>query len=114
MTIGQVRGWALGLLHMSRDEFYLMRPGEFWEAMDAHSREKEADRMHAGELARGAALRIFNIMASPKCRITEPDKFWRMPWDEEPIVDTSLDDLQVLTDEERAQQARDFIAKIGW
>ena len=81
--------------------------------MDAHAREKEADRIHMGELTRGAALRIFNIMASSKSRIEDPAQFWRMPWDEAP-VDTSLDALQDLTEEERVQQARDFVNKIGW
>ena len=41
MTFGQVRGWAFGLLHIPRSEFYLMRPGEFWEALEAHIQEKE-------------------------------------------------------------------------
>lgn len=91
-----------------------MRPGEFWEAMDAHAKEKEADRIHMGELARGAALRIFNIMASAKSRIEDPAQFWRMPWDEASVDNTSLDALQDLSEEERVQQARDFVNKIGW
>lgn len=91
----------------------MMRPGEFWEAMDAHSKEKEADRRHAGELARGASLRIFNALVTAKSRITDPTEFWRMPWDEVKI-DEGLEYLQSLTQEERAEEAREFINRIGW
>lgn len=90
-----------------------MRPGEFWEAMDAHSKEKEADRRHAGELARGASLRIFNALVTAKSRITDPMEFWRMPWDEVK-VDDGLEYLQSLSPEERAEEAREFINRIGW
>jgi hypothetical protein len=90
-----------------------MRPGEFWEAMDAHSKEKEADRRHAGELARGASLRIFNALVTAKSRIADPAEFWRMPWDEAKI-DEGLEYLQSLTQDERAEEAREFINRIGW
>jgi hypothetical protein len=90
-----------------------MRPGEFWEAMDAHSKEKEADRRHAGELARGASLRIFNALVSAKSRIDNPAEFWRMPWDETK-VDEGLERLQSLSPEERAEEARAFVERIGW
>lgn len=91
----------------------MMRPGEFWEAMDAHSKEKEADRRHMGELARGASLRIFNALVTAKSRITDPAEFWRMPWDEAKI-DEGLEYLQSLTQDERAEEAREFINRIGW
>ena len=91
----------------------MMRPGEFWEAMDAHSKEKEADRRQEGELARGASLRIFNALVTAKSRITDPAEFWRMPWDEAKIEE-GLEYLQSLTQDERAQEAREFISRIGW
>ena len=90
-----------------------MRPDEFWEAMDAHNREKEADRRHMGELVRGAALRLFNLQLAAKDRISDPSKFWRMPWDEAKI-DEGLEYLQSLTQDERAEEAREFINRIGW
>ena len=90
-----------------------MRPGEFWEAMEVHSQEKEADRRHAGELARGSALRIFNALVSSQSRIDDPSQFWTMPWDEVK-VDEGLERLQSLTEEERAAEAREFIKRIGW
>ena len=91
----------------------MMRPGEFWEAMDAHSKEKEADRRHAGELASGASLRIFNALVSAKSRIEDPTDFWRMPWDEVK-VDEGLERLQSMSPQERAAEAREFIKSIGW
>ena len=81
--------------------------------MDAHSKEKEADRRHAGELARGASLRIFNALVTAKSRITDPAEFWRMPWDDVKI-DEGLEYLQSLTQEERAEKAQEFINRIGW
>lgn len=88
-----------------------MRPGEFWEAMDAHNKEKEADRRHSGELARGVALRLFNLQVDKKSRISDPAQFWPMPWDE-PATDKELERLQSMTDEQRAEEAKRFLARI--
>lgn len=102
------------MLQLTRKGFYEMRPGEFWEALDAHSKEKEADRRHQGELARGAALRLFNIFVNKKSRITDPAEFWTMPWDEPSQVDPGLERLNSLTPGQRACEAREFIKKVGW
>lgn len=91
-----------------------MRLDEFWEAMDAHNQEKEADRRHIGELVRGATLRLFNLQIAQKDRITDPAKFWRMPWDEFTTKDEELERFEAMTDEERAENAKDFLNKIGW
>lgn len=90
-----------------------MRPGEFWEAMDAHNKEKEADRRHTGELARGVALRLFNIGVDKKSRYTDPAKFWPMPWDEIK-VDEGLERLESMSDNERSFEAREFLKRINW
>ena len=60
-----------------------MRPGEFWEAIEAYKEEKSADRRHIGELVRGATLRLFNLHVDKRYRTADPHKFWAMPWDEE-------------------------------
>ena len=91
-----------------------MRLDEFWEAMDAHNKEKEADRMHVGELVRGAALRLFNLQLAQKDRITDPAKFWRMPWDEISMADIEQQQFEQMTDNERAESARNFLDKVGW
>lgn len=91
-----------------------MRLGEFWEGMDAHNKEKEADRRHMGELVRGATLRLFNLQLKPEDRISDPAKFWAMPWDEPVQVDAELERLEAMTDKERAELARKFRKKIGW
>lgn len=91
-----------------------MRLGEFWEGMDAHNKEKEADRRHMGELVRGATLRLFNLQLKPEDRISDPAKFWAMPWDEPVQVDAELERLEAMTDKERAELARKFREKIGW
>lgn len=91
-----------------------MRLGEFWEGMDAHNKEKEADRRHMGELVRGATLRLFNLQLKPEDRISDPAKFWAMPWDEPVQIDAELERLEAMTDKERAELARKFREKIGW
>lgn len=90
-----------------------MRPGEFWEALDAHNKEKEADRRHTGELARGAALRLFNIQVTPKSRISDVTQFWPMPWDEIK-VDEEMERLEALSDSEKAEAVQEFLRKIDW
>ena len=90
-----------------------MRLGEFWEAIDAHNKEKEADRRHAGELARGVALRLFNIQVSQQSRISDASVFWPMPWDDV-RVDDELERLEAMTDEERAEEVKKFLEKVNW
>lgn len=91
-----------------------MRIGEFWEAMDAYNKEKEADRRHMGELVRGAALRLYNTQVMQNDRVTDPVKFWRMPWDDIATADEELEIFENMTDEQRAASARNFINKVGW
>lgn len=91
-----------------------MRLGEYWEALDAHNNEVEADRRHMGELVRGATLRLFNLQIAKKDRFTDPTKFWRMPWDDFTTTDGELERFEAMTDEERAENAKDFLNKIGW
>ena len=66
---------------MTRAEFYDMPVGEFWEAMRAYGHREEANARHLGELARGAALRLFNVQLRRKDQIRDPADFWPMPWD---------------------------------
>lgn len=66
---------------MTRAEFSDMPVGEFWEAVRAFGRREEANARHLGELARGAALRLFNIQLRKKDQIRDPAEFWPMPWD---------------------------------
>lgn len=111
--MGQIRGWAFGLLGMTREEFYLMRLGEFWEALQAHRQEKEEDRMHIGELVRGAVLRLYNSERQPSHQILNPSKFWRMPWDDpEEAEDNEIKRLTSLSDEDRKAEIEKFLKRI--
>lgn len=80
--------------------------------MAAYRREKELDRRHMGELARGAALRIFNIQLAPKDRVSDPAQFWPMPWDDEKEAPDAT--LQMMTEEERRENAKEFLKRINW
>ena len=89
-----------------------MRLSHFLEAMAAYQEERMAERRHLGELVRGAALRLFNVQLKPSDRITDPAKFWEMPWDEKPdkVVEK---EVAGWTQEERDQKAREFLKRIG-
>lgn len=91
-----------------------MRLGEFWEAMDAYNKEKEADRKHMGELVRGATLRLYNTQVMKSDRVSDPKIFWRMPWDEDTVANEELENFERMTDEQRAESARNFLKKVGW
>lgn len=89
-----------------------MRPGEFWEAMDAYERKLSADRVHIGELVRGATLRVFNLLVSEKHRIANPAKFWAMPWDDPDREANEIKRLEGLTEAEKQEEARKFLERI--
>ena len=114
MSLGDIRGIALGVLGMTLPDFYAMPVGVFWEALGAHYKEVEAERRHIGELVRGAALRLFNINLKRTDQIRDPRKFWAMPWDEPSGEDEQVEALEKMTDEQRAASARSLLQKIGW
>ena len=63
-------------MHMTPEAFGAMRIGTYWEAWWAYTEEKNADRRHVGELARGIAIRLFNIQLD---KITEDRILRRFP-----------------------------------
>ena len=115
MSMGDIRGLAVGVLGIRISDFYDMPVGVFWEALEAHYKEVEAERRHVGELVRGAALRLFNINLKKNDQIRDPRKFWPMPWDE-PLdsEDKAMKEINEMTDEQRTASARDLLKKIGW
>ena len=91
-----------------------MRPGEFYEALDAFRKEAEANRKHTGELARGLGVRIVNLFVKKGNQFNDASKFWQMPWDQERESLTDVvHSLDQLTDEERDEKARQFLASIS-
>jgi len=97
---------------MSRQEFYEMRIGEYFEALDAYREEKTADRQHIGELIRGATLRLWNLQVKKQSRIQDPVKFWQMPWDD--VIDEADEIIRLngLDDNQRQQEVNKFFEKI--
>ena len=91
-----------------------MRPGEFFEAMDAFRSEAEAGRIHAGNLVRGLAVRIVNLFVAKKDRIRDERKYWPMPWDEEDQnAEDVARDLAQLSAEERQEKVNEFLKRIN-
>lgn len=89
-----------------------MRPGEFWEALNAYNDEVTAQRRHIGELVRGATIRLWNLQVAKSSRISDVRKFWPMPWDE--VVDEGAEvrRLASLSEEEKIKEAEKFLARI--
>ena len=99
-------------MHISRDDFYHMTPGEFWEALHAYREEVEANRRHLGELTRGLAVRIVNLFIKKESRYSEASKLWPMPWDTTDNLTDTVRELSALSDEERTEMANNFLKKI--
>ena len=114
MSFGDIRGLALGVLKIRRSDFYDMPVGEFWEAVEAHYKEVEAERRHVGEPVRGAALRLFNINLKKSDQIRDPRKFWPMPWDETEEADEAIKEFNSMSDEQRTASAKELLKRIGW
>ena len=114
MTLGKVRGWAISRLHLSPAEFYMMRPGEFWEAMIAWREDNEADRRHVAEVIRGVGVRLFNIQLKPKNQISDIRKFLPLPWDEEDCSGEEVERLNSMSVEDKFAAAHSFLERINW
>lgn len=82
---------------MRKDDFGLLRVGEFYEAVHAFREKENGDRRHIGELVRGATYLLFNLQV--KKRIKDPSALWPMPWDEAPR--SAEAEIEELTDEEK-------------
>ena len=114
LTLGKVRGWAISRLHLSPAEFYMMRPGEFWEAMIAWREDNEADRRHVAEVIRGVGVRLFNIQLKPKNQISDIRKFLPLPWDEEDCSGEEVERLNSMSVEDKFAAAHSFLERINW
>lgn len=109
-----MRGWAFGLLHITRSDFYDMRMGEFFEAMAAYRKEAESGREHVGNLVRTMTFRIFRLFASKKdqAKLKTEEKFWPMPWDEADDAEDMAKALARLSDEQRQERLNDFLRQL--
>lgn len=89
-----------------------MRPGEFWEAMNAYNAEVTAQRRHLGELVRGATLRLWNLQVDKTYRINDVRKFWHLPWDEPIDDDSEIKRLASLSEEETQKEVDKFFSRV--
>lgn len=100
---------------MTREDFYEMRMGEFWEAMDAFRKEAESGRIHMGNLVRGLCVRIVNLFVSKKDKVKDVCEYWPMPWDEpdEDDAQAVARKLSRLSPEEQQAKVNEFLSKLG-
>jgi len=114
VTIGEVRGYAIGILGMTIKDFGECRVGILDEAIEAHNNERNSERKHIAELIRGATLRLFNLQLEKKNRYRSVEDFWPMPWDEKCTKRKEADEkFSKMTDEERKEAAKKFIQRIN-
>ena len=81
--------------------------------MEAHQEEKDADRRHIGELVRGATLNLMNIQLDRQHKITDPVKFWPMPWDDIVDEDAEVKRLESMSKDERQREVQKFFDRIN-
>lgn len=99
---------------MTREDFYSMRMGEFFEAMDAFRKEAEGGRIHVGNLVRGLCVRIVNVLVGKKEKVKDERDYWPMPWDE-PKEDSAQEvarRLSKMTPEEQQAKVNEFLSKL--
>lgn len=96
---------------MRKEDFYLLTVGEFYEAIAIYRAKEDAERRHIGELVRGAALRLWDTQVGRKDFISDPARFWRMPWDEAP--ESAEESIGALSDEEREESIGDMLELMG-
>ena len=108
MTIGQVRGWAISRLHLDRESFGLLRPGEFWEAMLSWIEDRNAERQHTSEVIRAVGLRLFNIQLAMG-KSVKAHEFLPFPWDAE-----EDDGMAGMTEEEKRASIEELMKHVNW
>ena len=91
-----------------------MRVGEFWEAIIVYRQNQAEERRHIAELTRGATMKLWNLQVDTRYRISDPKKFWPMPWDEDDEMDEVREEqrLASLTPEQQKEEAQKFFNRI--
>lgn len=75
-------GMAVAHLHMTPREFFLMRPGHFYGALEVWAEHEKNRQRFTAELIRMQTTDLLNIQLKKKDRI-KPGQLWRFPWDDE-------------------------------
>lgn len=73
---------AVAHLHMTPREFFLMRPGQFYTALEIWAEHERNKQRFTAELTRMQTTDLLNIQLKKKDRI-KPGQLWRFPWDDE-------------------------------
>ena len=89
-----------------------MRPGEFWEALNAWQKDKEADRRHVAEVFRAVGIRLFNIQLKKEDQIQDIRKFLPLPWDDNDEDTSEIDRLNNLSSVDKAEEAHAFLKRL--
>jgi len=87
-------GMAVAHLHMTPREFFLMRPGHFYGALEVWAEHEKNRQRFTAELIRMQTTDLLNIQLKKKDRI-KPGQLWRFPWDDEDEERTDLTDDEI-------------------
>lgn len=75
-------GMGISHLHLTPAEFFKMRIGHFYAAMDAWGEHELAKQRFTAELMRMQTTDLLNIQLKKKDRI-KAGELWRFPWEVE-------------------------------
>jgi len=100
----EIKAYAIGVIGLRPIDFGEMRPVEFWAVSKAYTKAENDRLKFLGEMFRGHALRIVNVLIGNK--IKKVSKLWRMPWDKEAEVIS-------ITKEEREKQIKRLLEIAG-
>lgn len=75
-------GMGIAHLHLTPAEFFKMRIGHFYAALDAWAEHEKNKQRFTAELMRMQTADLLNIQLKKKDRIKAAE-LWRFPWDDE-------------------------------
>lgn len=104
MDLQEIRAYAIGVIGIRPNDFGEMRPVEFWAVSKAYIKAENDRLKFMGEMFRGHALRIVNVLI--KHKIKDVTKIWTMPWD------NKIDVLSI-TKEEKEKQIKRLLEIAG-
>ena len=87
-------GMGIAHLHLTPAEFYEMRIGHFYAAMDAWGEHELSKQRFTAELIRMQTTDLLNIQLKKKDRL-KAGELWRFPWEVEDEVDKPTTDDEI-------------------
>lgn len=89
-------------------EFWEMRPANYWPILQAANKEKLERCKWEADLIRSLAGTVVNLISSKK--VHKLKELWKYPWDSD---DTPGFDVNSMSKENRAKQVAELLKKVN-